>query len=122
MRAVLPGGLSPYPNEADGICGRAEEYYLTFMQNMPDLGENMMAKNMLDWFTILSFYEASGRRMDGEVLLAIKRRAMERMKFLGKLVDTSTSGRTGCLSACTGTSSGCRRSTRQRANGWIAGR
>lgn len=76
-----------YPNEADGICGRAEEYYLTFMRDMPDLGENMMAKNMLDWFTILSFYEASGRRMDGEVLLAIKRRAVERMKFLGKLVD-----------------------------------
>ena len=78
-----------YPNEADGICGRAEEYYLTFMQDMPDLGENMMAKNMLDWFTILSFYEASGRRMDGEVLLAIKRRAVERMKFLGRLVDSN---------------------------------
>ena len=28
----------------------------------------MMAKNMLDWFTIIAFYEASGHRMDGEVL------------------------------------------------------
>lgn len=47
----------------------------------------MMAKNMLDWFTILAFYEASGHRMDGETLLTIKRRAVDRMKFLGKLVD-----------------------------------
>ena len=36
---------------------------------MPDLGENMMAKNMLDWFTILSFYEASAHQLDGPVLL-----------------------------------------------------
>lgn len=47
---------------------------------MPDLGKNIMAKNMLDWFTILAFYEASDRRMDGEVLLEIKRRAAERMQ------------------------------------------
>lgn len=58
---------------------------------MPDLGENMMAKNMLDWFTILSFYEASGRRLDGEALLTIKRRAVERLKFLGKFVDGNKS-------------------------------
>lgn len=58
---------------------------------MPDLGENMMAKNMLDWFTILSFYEASDRRLDGEALLTIKRRAVERLKFLGKFVDGNKS-------------------------------
>ena len=76
-----------YPEEAGQIFRSAEAYYLRFMEDMPDLGENMMAKNMLDWFTILAFYEASGRRMDGEALLEIKRRAVERMKFLGKLVD-----------------------------------
>ena len=76
-----------YPDEADAIFRKAEEYYLAFLKDMPDLGENMMAKNMLDWFTILAFYEASGHRMDGETLLTIKRRAVERMKFLGKLVD-----------------------------------
>lgn len=27
---------------------KAEAYYLKFMKDMPDLGENMMAKNMLD--------------------------------------------------------------------------
>lgn len=76
-----------YPEEAEQICRKAEAYYLDFMQDMPDLGENMMAKNMLDWFTILAFYEASGHRMDGETLFEIKRRAVERLKFLGKLVD-----------------------------------
>ena len=76
-----------YPEEAAQIFQKAEAQYLTFLQDMPDLGENMMAKNMLDWFTILAFYEASGHRMDGETLLEIKRRSVEKMKFLGKLVD-----------------------------------
>ena len=76
-----------YPEEAGQMFQNAEAFYLEFMKDMPDLGENMMAKNMLDWFTILAFYEASGHRMDGEVLLEIKRRAVEKMKFLGKLID-----------------------------------
>ena len=80
-----------FPGEAEGILRRAEEYYREFMKDMPDLGENMMAKNMLDWFTILSFYEASDRRMDGEVLLDVKRRAVERLRFLGKFVDGNRS-------------------------------
>ena len=46
------------PDEAGQIFARADEYYREFMKDMPDLGKNMMAKNMLDWFTILSFYEA----------------------------------------------------------------
>lgn len=75
------------PDEAGQIFARADEYYREFMKDMPDLGKNMMAKNMLDWFTILSFYEASGHRLDGEALLEIKRRAVEKMKFIGKLVD-----------------------------------
>lgn len=76
-----------YPDESERIFGKAEEYYLEFMKDMPDLGKNMMAKNMLDWFTILSFYEASEHRLDGEALLEIKRRTADKMKFLGKLVD-----------------------------------
>lgn len=80
-----------YPDEAEAILRRAEDYYRDFMRDMPDLGENMMAKNMLDWFTILAFYEASDRRMDGETLLEIKRLAVERLRFLGKLVDGNKS-------------------------------
>lgn len=80
-----------FPSEAEQIFQKAEVYYRQFMQDMPDLGQNMMAKNMLDWFTILAFYEASDHRMDGETLLTIKRRAVDRMKFLGKLVDGNKS-------------------------------
>lgn len=82
--------MEHYPDEAAGILKKAEEYNLEFMKDMPDLGENMLAKNMLDWFTILSFYEASDHRIDGEALLAIKRGSVERMKFLGKLVNGNT--------------------------------
>ena len=76
-----------YPDEAEQLCEKAADYYLNFMKNMPDLGKNMMAKNMLDWFTIISFYEASEHRIDGEALLAIKRRMTDKMKLLGKFVD-----------------------------------
>ena len=37
-----------YPDEAASILQIAEEYYLVFLKDMPDLGKNMMAKNMLD--------------------------------------------------------------------------
>ena len=80
-----------YPHEAERIFEGAEKYYLEFMKDMPDLGKNMMAANMLDWFTALSFYEASGRRLDGEVVLEIMRRRTKSLKFLGKLVDGNKS-------------------------------
>ena len=44
-----------YPAESAQIFKKAETYYLEFIKDLPDLGENMMAKNMLDWFTILAF-------------------------------------------------------------------
>lgn len=77
-----------YPGEAEEIFRKAEEHYkLLVEEEMPDLGKNQMAANMLDWFTILSFYEASGHKLDGEVLLAIKRREADSMKFWGKLIN-----------------------------------
>ena len=80
-----------FPDEAEEIFRSAEKYYLEFMKDMPDLGENIMAGNMLDWFTILSFYEASGHRLGGEELLEIKRREADRMRFLGKIIDGNRS-------------------------------
>ena len=81
-----------YPEQAEEIFRKAEEHYKELVKNdMPDLGENMMATNMLDWFTIVSFYEASGHKLDGEALLTIKRRAVDRMKFLGKFVNGNKS-------------------------------
>ena len=81
-----------YPEQAEEIFRKAEEYYKELVKNdLPDLGENMMAANMLDWFTIVSFYEASNHKLDGEALLTIKRRAVDRMKFLGKFVNGNKS-------------------------------
>lgn len=80
-----------YPDEAGQIFQEADTYYRAFLKDMPDLGKNMMAQNMLDWFTILAFYEASWHRLDGEALLAIKRRSVDKLKFLGRLADGNTS-------------------------------
>ena len=80
-----------FPDTAQDIFEKAEHHYLEFKKEMPDLGENMMAKNMLDWYTIVSFYEASDHKLDGEALLAMKRKDAEKMKFLGKLVDGNKS-------------------------------
>jgi len=44
----------------------------------------------LDWFTIGSFYEAIGHKLEGEALLTINRRTLEKMicegnnDFVGK--------------------------------------
>ena len=80
-----------YPAEAEQIFRRAEQRYRELMKDLPDLGANMMAKNMLDWFTILAIYEASDGRLDGEALLTIKRRAVERLRFLGAFVNGNKS-------------------------------
>ena len=71
-----------YPGEADAIFRRAEEQYRALMKDMPDLGKTMMAQNMLDWFTILAFYEASDRRLDGETLLTVPVLAAEEVPAL----------------------------------------
>ncbi len=76
-----------FPEEAEEIFRSAEDWYRKYMEDMPDLGKNMMAANMLDWFTILAFYEASAHQLDGEALLKIKRQAVERLRFLGKWVN-----------------------------------
>lgn len=38
----------------------------------------------LDWFTIGSFYETSGHKLEGEALLTINRRAVEKMILYAK--------------------------------------
>ena len=44
-----------FPEEAKEIFDRAEQYYREFMKEMPDLGENMMAKNKLFEKTYVKF-------------------------------------------------------------------
>lgn len=79
-----------YPAEAERICAEAERRYLELCKDMPDLGENMMASNMLDWYTIVAFYEASDHRMDGEALQLIMRRAVDNRRWIGHFVNGNT--------------------------------
>jgi len=78
-----------YPDKKEEIFAEADRWYKEFLNQMPDLGgkENKMAANMNDWFTMLSFYEASGHEIDGEVILKIKQADMDRKRFLGKIVN-----------------------------------
>ena len=76
-----------YPAEAEEIFQKAEAEYNRLMQDLPDLGKNMMAANMYDWYTIVAFYEATDHRLNGEKFLTIKRRMVDKQKFLGRLVD-----------------------------------
>jgi len=82
-----------YPDKKEKIFAEAERWYAKFLKQMPDLGgkENKMAANMNDWFTMLSFYEASGHEIDGEVILKIKQAEMDSMRFLGKVIDGNRS-------------------------------
>lgn len=78
-----------YPDKKDEIFSDAEKWYAKFMEQMPDLGgkDNTMAASMYDWFTILSFYEASDHEIGGEALLKIKQDEADRLRFLGKIID-----------------------------------
>lgn len=116
--------LKLYPkNEAKAIFAKAEEYYLEFMKDMPDLGKNMMAKNMLDRFTILSFYEASKHKLNGESLLIIKKEAVYKLKFLGKFADGNKSKWPYKLFEKTYIKfNKMQKNIRHVANGWTAGK
>ncbi len=111
-----------YSSEAEKLFEKAEVYYKRFLKDMPDLGKNMMAKNMLDWFTILAFYEASDHKLDGEVLLQIKREAAEKVKFLGKLVNGNQKWPYKVFEKVYINYNKMQKSTKQRASGWIAGK
>jgi len=82
-----------YPDKKEEIYAEAERWYKEFLKQMPDVGgkENKMAANMNDWFTFLSFYEASGHEIDGKALLKIKQAEADRLRFLGKIVNGNKS-------------------------------
>ena len=49
-------------------------------------GREYDGANRLDGFTIGSFYEASGHKLEGEALLTINRRAVEKMILYAKKI------------------------------------
>lgn len=82
-----------FPDKKEELFAEAERRYSGFLKQMPELGgkENKMAANMNDWFTFLSFYEASGHAIDGPTLLEIKQAEAERLRFLGKFINGNKS-------------------------------
>lgn len=82
-----------FPDKKEELFAEAERRYSGFLKQMPELGgkENKMAANMNDWFTILSFYEASDHTIDGPALLKIKQAEAEHLRFLGKFINGNKS-------------------------------
>ena len=78
-----------YPGEAEGIIKKADELFPELYAKAPDIGgsENLMAYN-LDMFIIaISFYEASGHRIDGNAIGEIAQDVFGRLKFLRRFID-----------------------------------
>lgn len=111
-----------YPDEAEAILRRAEDYYRDFMRDMPDLGENMMAK--ICWTGSRS--SLFTRRATGGWT---ERRCWRSSASLwsgcafweGSWTATKAGGCTGCLKRPTCAFVKCRRSIRPEASGWTAG-
>lgn len=110
------------PQQAKEIFDKAEQYYKEFVKMICQIWEKPDGKNMLDWFTILSFYEASDHKLDGEVLLNIKRKAADKMRFLGKFVNGNKSRWPYKMFEKTYVNfNRMKKSIRIRANGWTPG-
>lgn len=80
-----------FPEEKESILERADREYQRLLAEMPDLGggANPMAFNMETWFCMVAFYEASGRRIGGEAFQTIHGRHIDRLRFLGRLIDAN---------------------------------
>ncbi len=73
------------------ICERADQEYRKLMTEMPDLGgkENSMSENMETWFSMVAFYEASDRVIDGKAFRIIHGWHIDSLRLLGKFVDAN---------------------------------
>lgn len=80
-----------YPNEAEQIIRRADELFPALYAKAPDIGgrENAMAYNLDLLILVVSFYEASGRRIGPEAVAGIAERIFSRYRFVGKLVNAN---------------------------------
>lgn len=81
------------PDRKQEICERAERHYIELLKQMPDLGgkANSMAENMDTWFTMVAFYEASDHIINGEAFEIIHGWHIDRLRFLGKIIDGNKS-------------------------------
>ena len=79
------------PGRKEEICFRADKEYKRLLTQTPDLGgkETGMAENMGTWFSIVAFYEASDHEIDGKAFQIIHGWHIDRLGFLGKIVDAN---------------------------------
>ena len=78
-----------FPDESEQIIKRADALFPELYAKAPDIGgsENLMAYN-LDMFIIaISFYEASGHRIDGYAIGEIAQDIYERFRFLRNFIN-----------------------------------
>ena len=78
-----------FPAEARRITARAKRIRPKLAKKAPDIGgkENMLANNLDMFILFLSYYEASGRRMDGSAIDEIIDDLYRQLKFLNIFID-----------------------------------
>lgn len=77
------------PEKKAEICRRADEEYAKLLMQKGDIGEGVMADTMDIWFCIVAFYEASDHVIDGAAFQVIHGWHVDRLRFLGKLIDAN---------------------------------
>ena len=78
-----------FPAEARRITARAKRIRPKLAKRAPDIGgkENMLANNLDMFILFLSYYEASGKRMDGSAIDEIIDDLYRQIKFLNVFMD-----------------------------------
>ncbi len=77
------------PDNKQEICRRADVAYARLLARKPDIGKGAMADTMDTWLCIVAFYEASDHVIDGEAFQVIHGWHIDKLRFLGKLVDAN---------------------------------
>lgn len=77
------------PDEKSEICERADKEYRKLLSRKPDIGKGAMADTMNTWFCIVAFYEASNHRIDGKAFQIIHEWHIDKLRFLGKIIDAN---------------------------------
>lgn len=75
------------PDRKAELCKQADKEYRKLQKQKPDIGKGAMADTMNIWFCIVAFYEASDHVIDGKAFQTIHGWHIDRLRFLGKLID-----------------------------------
>ncbi len=94
LKAIIRYIRKHFPKEADEIIRRAATVLPELKAKAPDLGgkENSLANNLDLFLLILSYYEASDRRMGGDAIDEIIADMYEHGKFLNHVMNINKKG------------------------------